>query len=136
MTRGVVAISTGTAIDTAAQRMRERGIHHLVVKDGQALAGVVSARALGSGVGRTVADAMTPAIVVDATATIRQVANTMRGRVTGCVVVIERGKPVGVITISDLLELLGRGIDRPGRPERRGLHHRVPHRRRKSGGSW
>jgi CBS domain-containing protein len=47
--------------------------------------------------------------------------------------VVDRGRLVGILTVSDLLELLGRGGDRPARPERHGLHHRVPHRKQKGG---
>jgi CBS domain-containing protein len=62
--------------------------------------------------------------------TIRRVANLMRGRTIGCVPVLDKKERlVGIVTVSDLLELLGRGIDRPLQPARRGLHHRTPHRK-------
>jgi hypothetical protein len=45
---------------------------------------------------------------------------------------------VGIVTLSDLLDLLGRGIDRPAKPARRIATHRVPHRKRRMAGvaSW
>ena len=87
---------------------------------------------------RTVASLMTPKVVtVDANATIRQIANVMRGRSIGCVVVTERDRTVGLITISDLLELIGRGRERPVQNnQRRPLHHRAPHRPRARFGVW
>jgi CBS domain-containing protein len=51
--------------------------------------------------------------------------------------VIDGKRLVGIVTVSDLLELLGRGIDRPAKPARRGLHHRAPHRKGKGDfGIW
>jgi acetoin utilization protein AcuB len=45
--------------------------------------------------------------------TVRQAANLMRGRGIGCLAVIEGARPVGILTTTDLLELIGRGADRP-----------------------
>jgi hypothetical protein len=44
--------------------------------------------------------------------------------------VTEEGRPVGIITIADLLALLGKGADRGAAGQRRLLNHRVPHRKR------
>jgi CBS domain-containing protein len=144
MTTGVLSVSPTTSAASAARLMRGRRIHHLLVKDGALRAGIVSDRDLGGRLSatatgdRTVASLMTPKVVtVDANATIRQIANVMRGRSIGCVVVTERDRTVGLITISDLLELVGRGSERPmQRNERRPLHHRSPHRPRARFGMW
>lgn len=144
MTAGVLTVSPNTSAAGAARLMRSRRIHHLLVKDGAGRAGIVSDRDLGGRLSatatrdRTVAALMTPKVVtVDTNATIRQIANVMRGRSIGCVVVTERNRTVGLITISDLLELIGRGSERPmQRNERRPLHHRVPHRSRAQFGVW
>jgi CBS domain-containing protein len=53
----------------------------------------------------------------------------MRGLSIGCVPVVDRGRLVGILTLSDLLQLLGGGIDRPAKPTRRVATHRVPHRK-------
>jgi CBS domain-containing protein len=81
---------------------------------------------------------MRPGVVtVDRGTTVRKVANLMRGRSAGCVLVTSRSRIVGIITVSDLLDLIGRGADRPNPAERRGLHHRTPHRRKSSSfGVW
>ena len=54
-------------------------------------------------------------VTADRTDTVRVVANRMRGRSIGCVPVVDRERLIGIVTVSDLLEALGRGIDRPGR---------------------
>jgi CBS domain-containing protein len=144
MTTGVLSVSPNTSAAGAARLMRGRRIHHLLVKDGALRAGIVSDRDLGGRLSatatadRTVASLMTPKVVtVDANATIRQIANVMRGRSIGCVVVTERERTVGLITISDLLELIGRGSERPVQNnQRRPLHHRAPHRPRARFGVW
>lgn len=76
----------------------------------------------------TVADLMTaPAVTVEPTATVRQAANLMRGRSIGCLVVIESARDVGIVTVSDLLELVGRGLDRGVVTTKRWtLKHRAP----------
>jgi CBS domain-containing protein len=62
--------------------------------------------------------------------TVRQAANKLRGRVIGCLPVIDGKKLTGIVTFSDLLELLGRGAVRPvERGERWTLKHRGPRRR-------
>ena len=78
-------------------------------------------------------------VTVGLTDSIRTVANLMRGKTIGCVPVLDGTKLVGILTVSDLLEMLGRGIDRPAKPARRMATHRVPHRKNKSGraaGVW
>jgi CBS domain-containing protein len=144
MTKKVQTVAPNTPAAEAARLMRGQRIHHLLVKDGASRAGIVSDRDLGgrlSGTAageRTVASLMTPKVItVDANATVRQIANVMRGRSIGCVVVTERDHTVGLITISDLLELIGRGSERPiESTRRRTIHHRVPHRRRAQFGVW
>jgi CBS domain-containing protein len=66
------------------------------------------------------------------------VANLMRGRSIGCVVVTGNGRLAGIVTTSDLLELLGRGAIRPSPVGRRpALNHRAPHRKRnRAYGAW
>ena len=41
------------------------------------------------------------------------------------------------VTVSELIEAPGRGIDRPAKATRRIATHRVPHRKqRRAGGAW
>jgi CBS domain-containing protein len=44
---------------------------------------------------------------------LRQAANLMRGRLIGCLPVIENGRVVGIATATDVLDELGRGSSRP-----------------------
>jgi CBS domain-containing protein len=145
MTKGVLAVSADTPASEAARFMHGRRIHHLLVKDGSRRAGIVSDRDLGGRLAatatgsRTVGSLMTPHVVtVDVDATIRQIANVMRGRSIGCVVVTDRERTVGLITVSDLLALIGRGVERPIAQNRRhALHYRTGHRHKaSSSGVW
>jgi acetoin utilization protein AcuB len=145
MTAGVqTAKPTGKA-DDAWELMRAKRIHHLVVTDGARIVGVLSDRDAGGRrgasvrAGRLVADLMTvPAVAVSPETTVRKAANLMRGRSIGCLVVEHGGRAVGIVTVSDLLDILGRGGDRGVEKTKRWtLKHRAPHRERaRSTGPW
>jgi acetoin utilization protein AcuB len=120
METAVDTIGLEAPAESAWERMRLQRIHHLVVMDGRSVAGVVSDRDLGGarGVrlrqGRHVSELMTPNVVSAApTTTVRQAANLMRGRSIGCLPVVDNGALRGIITVTDLLELIGRGAERP-----------------------
>jgi CBS domain-containing protein len=144
MRRGVQTVAPTLPAARAWELMRQKGIHHLVVMDGSDVKGVLSERDAGGRRGASVraqssvADLMTSPVVVAAPRhTVRRIANLMRGRSIGCVPVVDGRRLVGIVTVSDLLALLGRGVDRPARPERHALHYRVPHRKGKgSFGVW
>ena len=136
MTKNVQTVPPAMPADEAWDLMRRKGIRHLVVAENGEIQGILSERDAGGrgGAGlraRTRAvDLMTaPIVTVAPEETVRRAANLMRGRTIGCLPVVARGRLVGIVTTSDLLTMLGRGIDRPARPARRGLHHRVPHRK-------
>jgi CBS domain-containing protein len=112
MTEGVKTIAPAAAAEDAWNAMRLNRIHHLVVTKGERVVGVLSDRDAGGRRGAsvransTVADLMTaPAVTVDPTMTVRQAANVMRGRSIGCLVVVESGHAIGIVTVSDLLDL-------------------------------
>ena len=144
MTEGVETVRPAMPATDAWELMRGKRIHHLVVTMGADIVGVLSQRDTGSRLGararagQTVADFMSsPVVTVARTETIRVVANLMRGRSIGCVPVVDGKRLVGIVTVSDLLEALGRGIDRPPRADRPAATHRVPHRKqRRAGGAW
>jgi CBS domain-containing protein len=139
MTKDVKTIAPTAAAADAWNMMRFNRIHHLVVAKGRRVVGVLSDRDAGGRRGvsvRTnsvVAELMTaPAVTVEPTTTVRQAANMMRGRSIGCLVVAESGRAIGIVTVSDLLELVGRGLDRGAvTTNRRTLSHRTPHRKSK-----
>ena len=139
MTRKVKTIAPTAAAENAWNVMRFNRIHHLVVTDGQRAVGVLSDRDAGGPRGASVRansvveDLMTtPVVTVEPTMTVRQAANMLRGRSIGCLVVVESGRVLGIVTVSDLLELVGRGLDRGAAvTTRRTLNHRVPHQKSK-----
>ena len=145
MTEGVQTIAPTSPADDAWELMRRNDFHHVVVTRGSQVVGLLSHRDAGGRQGamvrkgRTVEELMTTSVVtVEPTATVRKVANLMRGRSIGCVVVTDRGRVVGIVTVADLLDLLGRGADRPATPATRWtLKHRAPHRKRHAAtGVW
>ena len=136
MTRRVETIDDQASAELAYDSMKVKGIRHLVVKHGSELVGVLSQRDLGvaeQGDFREkhiVSDLMNSHVVtVGPDMPVRQAANLMRGRSIGCLPVVEEGerkKLVGIVTVSDLLELLGRGVDRPAPGKRVNLNTRGP----------
>ena len=144
MTERVQTVPPTMSAVGAWELMRRQRIHHLVVKLGSEVVGVLSDRDAGSGVGvtirteRTVGDLMTSHLVtMTPSDTVRKAANLMRGRTIGCLPVTDHGRLVGIVTTSDLLQLVGHGIGRPAKVPRRIATHRVPHRKQhRGGGSW
>jgi acetoin utilization protein AcuB len=145
MTTGVKTIAPTAPAEDAWNVMRLQRIHHLVVTKGNRVVGLLSERDAGGRRGaairtnRTVADLMTaPVATVEPTTTVRRAANLMRGHSIGCVVVVDAGRVAGIVTVSDLLELVGRGLDRGAASAKRWtLNHRTPHRKsRPAAGMW
>jgi acetoin utilization protein AcuB len=143
MTRGIQTISPKASADDAWNLMRTQRIHHLVVTDGARTVGILSDRDAGGARGasvrknRAVRDLMTTHVVtVPPTTTIRKAANVMRGRSIGCLVVADRARTMGIVTVADLMDLLGRGLERSVTSATRPLlQHRVPHRKQHRGGA-
>ena len=143
MTKDVTTVKPTTTAADAWELMRRKGIHHLVVMQGSRILGILSDRDAGSRAGaniradRTVADLMTKPVVTRApTDTIRSAASVMRGRSIGCLPIVDQARLVGIVTVSDLLQLLGRGVDRRAKPSRPALHWRVAHRKRHRATGW
>ena len=112
----VDTVSPRASLDIALTRMRLRGIRHLVVTDEDRIVGILSTRDIGRRppARATGADVMTPRpVTAEPATTVRQAANLMRGRSLGCLPIVERGRLKGIVTVSDLLELIGRGAERP-----------------------
>jgi CBS domain-containing protein len=139
MSEDVKTVAPTAPAEDAWDSMRVNRIHHLVVTRGRRVVGVLSDRDAGGRRGASVransvvGDLMTaPAVTVQPNMTVRQAANVMRGRSIGCLVVVDAGRAVGILTVADLLELLGRGLDRGvAIATRRTLNHRAPHRKSK-----
>lgn len=137
METSVNTIGLEDQAELAWDRMRLGRIHHLVVMNNRAVVGVVSDRDLGGArgarlrEGRQVADLMTRSVVTATpTTTVREAANLMRGRTIGCLPVVDRGSLRGIVTATDLLELIGKGAERPtARAQRAILRGRGPRRK-------
>lgn len=145
MSSPVKTVSINASADAAWQTMRGDRIHHLVVMDGKKVAGVFSARDAGGSNGATirdghqVGDLMSEHVVTaEKNTTLKRVANLMRGHTIGSVVVVDKGKAVGIVTTADLLEILGRGAIRPTPVSKRTpLNYRAPHtKRHRAFGVW
>lgn len=116
MSDRVRTIDADESLEAAALLMRRYHIRHLVVLVDGDLAGVLSntdlanfdRSALADG---TVREHMSDTVVqTTAGASLGDAANLMRGRTVGCLPVMDDGgQCVGIVTVSDLLDVLGRG---------------------------
>jgi acetoin utilization protein AcuB len=140
MSSPVETIQAGESADTAWDRMQSKKIHHLVVlKQGQTV-GVISARDLSGPRGVALrwagtVDELMSSKVVTATpeTTVREAANLLRGRNIGCLPIVDGRKVVGIVTITDLIELVGRGLEKPVAAAPRRALPRAGMRRKSSG---
>ncbi len=133
MSKEVETVKPTVHASEARTRMRQKDIHHLVVTQGAQVIGIVSDRDLGGlklprTLGKwTVEDVMTAPVVTVTTRTpVKRAAALMKGRSIGSLVVTSaNGKLAGIVTVSDLLELVAREPDREAIKERRRPRERV-----------
>jgi CBS domain-containing protein len=129
MSTAVETVRPDTQATEARTRMRQMKIHHLVVTRKREIAGIVSERDLGGSklpkvLGKkTVKDLMTtPVVTVTSRTPIRRAARLMKGRSIGALVVTSAGGRVaGIVTVTDLLELMSRTPERKFNKQRRKL---------------
>jgi acetoin utilization protein AcuB len=120
MSTDVATIGPHETAEQAWTTMRVNGVRHLIVMQGPNVLGVLSQRDLGGGrgesvrQGRTVRELMSrPVVAAAPRSTLREAANLMRGRTIGCLPIVDGRRVVGIITVTDLLEALGRGASVP-----------------------
>lgn len=127
MSTPVRVIPDEASASMAWEQMQLHRAHHLVVtgRDGHVV-GILSAGDLGGRHGqavpsdRRVADLMSdPVMVAGPETTVREAANLMRGRHVACLPIVEGESLKGIVTAQDLLELIGRGAERPMASARR-----------------
>lgn len=114
MSRDVVTTTPSESAQIAFEQMCARSIHHMVVVQDGEIVGVVSDQDLGGRrantsrrMGRAVGELMCRDVLsASPSATVRQAATLMRKRSIASLPVVERGKLVGIVTISDLLARL------------------------------
>jgi CBS domain-containing protein len=133
MTKAVETVKPAVLASEARNRMRQQHIHHLVVTHGNELRGVVSERDLGGSklpksLGKwTVEDLMTTPVVTVTTRTpVRRAAKLMKGRSIGSLVVTSsNGKVAGIVTVSDLLDLIASKPEKQSNKELRRARSRA-----------
>lgn len=129
MKESVETVGPGDTADVAWERMGQRRIRHLIAMEGREVVGILSQRDIASAAarkGRAVEDLMSaPAVTAEPRTTLREAANELRGRTLGCLPVLDKGKLLGIVTTTDLLELLGRGVEHPMRRSGRRLDRRT-----------
>jgi acetoin utilization protein AcuB len=137
MSSPVATIESSESAEAATNLMQERGIHHLVVTDKGKAVGVLSARDLGGPRGVALRWAGTAGEIMSGhiytagpQTTVQEAANMLRGRAIGCLPVVDGERIVGIVTITDLLDVLARGgkpvsdrSDPPGTPAKARLSH-------------
>ncbi len=116
MNLDVKTVTEDLPADQAWHRMNMESIHHFVVVRGNTVTGILSERDLGGphghqvSDGRIVAELMTPDVVTATPeTTIQEAAELLRGNAIGCLPVMEGDRLAGIITLSDMLDLIGRG---------------------------
>jgi acetoin utilization protein AcuB len=120
MSSPVSTVTHTMSAEQAWQLMKLKRINHLLVLNGTKIVGVLSARDLGGAngtrlrTGKNTSDFMSsPVVTADPHMTVREAANKLRGRYLGCLPIVDNDRVVGIVTTSDLLELIGRGVERP-----------------------
>ena len=109
----VEVISPRALLTTAARRLRGKGIHHLVVVDHGVIVGLLTQDVLrnrkAEGATR-VEDAMLRNIrIVTPDTTLPEAVELMRpGHLQTALPVVERNRLIGIVTVSDLLDLASR----------------------------
>ena len=143
MTRDIHTVAPTMDAEDAWELMKTEGVRHLVVKEGATVVGILSDVDAGGRHGALVRSTHTVGELMERKVrtitphdTVRDAANLLRANSATCLLVVDDGKPRGLVTVDDLLLVIGRGIDRPGREDRPALSHRVPHRKTAGTGRW
>ena len=118
MTRDPVRVAVTCPVGRVVRLMEAQRIRHVLVMDGERLAGIVSNRDVRTllvsdvarpvlSAGSPVSEAMTEAVVTaSATTPLTDAAREMLDRKIGALPILEDGRPVGILTKSDALEAL------------------------------
>lgn len=127
MTRTVHTVTPDAPLSEAVQMMQSFGIDHVIVTEHGKPVGVLSDGDVMRHAGvPVVGAAMTRDIItIEPDELISRAANLMRGHSIKCLVVVDDAKLAGVITSTDLLEIVGR----TGHNERMIMRDRGPRRR-------
>lgn len=101
MSRDIVSVTEDTAVEEAARRARQAGIHHLMVVGERGLVGMLCTCDL-RGPAKIVSECMSTAVVsIEADVEIGGAAEHMRRQRVGSLAVTSQGRVVGIVTASD-----------------------------------
>ena len=131
MSEAVESIPPDVPVDQAREQMRRQDVRHLVVVEGGAIVGVLSQHDLRRAEGMAAVRAVMSASAVTATpqTSLREAANLLRGNHVSCLPVLDdRGSLIGIVTVSDLLDLIGKGVTREPEIDKRRQRSWVPGR--------
>lgn len=113
MSKHVRGVDPDVDAESAWTYMQQSQVWHLMVVERTRVIGVISERDLGSTHGgplraeRKVRDLMTPhAFALSPDTDVRDAAKLLRGLVIGCFPVMDGKELVGILTTSDLLDVL------------------------------
>lgn len=115
MSEAVETIDVEANAEAAREKMRLQEVGHLVVLEKGAVAGIVAEADVRRVAATKPVRELMSAPVVTATpqTTVREAANLLRGRHVGCLPIVDRKRQlVGMVTVSDLLDLIGKGVTR------------------------
>ena len=116
MSKEVKTCQAGDSVGEAKELMRLHHVHHVVVMAGVKIVGVLSSLDVHrlSKADAAVGDVMvSPVVTASPETTVREAANLMRGRSIACLPIVKGARLVGIVTVTDLLELLGKGTNMP-----------------------
>ncbi|MDE2059814.1 MAG: CBS domain-containing protein [candidate division NC10 bacterium] len=127
MNRALITVDTSASLRRAQQMLDQHNIRHLFVVDGRRLVGIVTDRDLRKAAPSSkspltahereefmdelkVVEIMSRKLITASpTTTVREAAKVMVGEKIGCLPVVDRKTLVGIVTETDLLEILVRG---------------------------
>ena len=129
MKQPVRTITPAQSVDEATDLMSHYMIQHLVVVDGGTVVGMLGASdCAGVNPDIRVHDVMTAKpVTIESDELISRAANLMRGHRIHSLIVTRNRKLAGIVTTSDLLEIIGKSA---GHAERPILRDRGQHRRK------
>lgn len=135
MHRKVETIAEDGSAEQALKRMRAGRLRHLVVVRGSRVVGIVSDRDIAGllvgnlRIDRTIDQVMSRGVAVAAPDTpVEEAARTMRRRKIGALPVVAGGRLVGIVTVSDILDLASRELGARKRRATRGSPKKAPKR--------
>ena len=129
MKHPVRTVTPNQSVGEAAELMSQHWIEHLVVVEGGSVVGLISATdCAGVNPYVQVRDVMsTKPVTIESDELVSRAANLMRGHRIHSLIVTRNRKLAGIVTTSDLLEIIGKGA---GHAERPILRDRGQHRRK------